>query len=396
MSSFDRTHRFVTSLVWEIPTPRFSELSRAILGGWQLSSVFGAETGTPFGILMSCADINSQGNNCRPNVIGNGALPSDQRSIAEWFNTSAFVIPSPQAYGDAGRNILRGPGSTNIDMGLSRSFHMDRNAAIADSIRVLQRSEPHQLWLASEFEGFSGLWHHYLGRACTCDPDRCSSGVLIMKSPLSERLSEGLSKQPKSVWMRYLLPVIGIVMALLVGGGLSLILPKAYDFPSALLFLVAIFVVAWFGGYAPGAIACVLTMALPLLGKSGSKLDFGRLGLLIALSFLISWVAQTQRRSRMILRQANDELDKRVQSRTEDLAQAVQALESEVEQRKKTEKRLQTQLERLSLLDQITRAIAERLDLRSIFQVVVGPWKTAFRSISRAFVCTIPPPKCSP
>jgi len=194
-----------------------------------------------------------------------------------------------------------------------------------------------------------------------------------MRSAVSERLSEGLSKQPKSAWMRYLLPVIGIVIAMLVGGGLSLILPKAYDFPSALLFLVAIFVVAWFGGYIPGAIGCVLTMALPLLAKPGSasKMDFGRLGLLIALSFLVSWVAQTQRRSRMILRQANDELDKRVQSRTEALAHAVQALEAEVEQRKKTEKRLQTQLERLSLLDQITRAIAERLDLRSIFQVVV-------------------------
>ena len=205
-----------------------------------------------------------------------------------------------------------------------------------------------------------------------------------MKSSLPERLSEGLSRQPKSVWMRYLLPVIGIVVALLVGAGLSLILPKAYDFPSALLFLVAIFVVAWFGGYAPGAIACVLTMSLPLLGKSGSKLDFGRLGLLIAISALISWVAQTQRRSRMILRQANDELDKRVQSRTEDLGQAVQALESEVEQRKKTEKRLQTQLERLSLLDQITRAIAERLDLRSIFQVVV---RTLEESLPVDFAC---------
>ena len=187
----------------------------------------------------------------------------------------------------------------------------------------------------------------------------------------ASRFSEGLSRQPKSVWIRYLLPVIGMAAALSVGGALSLILPKAYDFPSALLFLVAIFVVAWFGGYAPGAIGCVLTMALPLLGKPGSKIDFGRLGLLVGLSFLVSWVAQTQRRSRTILRQANDELDKRVQRRTEDLAQAVEALESEVEQRKKTEIRLQTQLERLSLLDQITRAIAERLDLRSIFQVVI-------------------------
>src|ERR1700732_1199367 len=161
------------------------------------------------------------------------------------------------------------------------------NAAITDSIRVLQRSEPHQLWATGAFDRFTRLGDDHLSRARTGDPDRRSPGVLIMKS-LSERFSEGLSKQPKTVWMRYLLPVIGIVIALLVGGGISLILPKAYDFPSALLFLVAIFVVAWFGGHAPGAIACVLTMTLPLLGKSGSKLDFGRLGLLIAISLLIS------------------------------------------------------------------------------------------------------------
>jgi hypothetical protein len=99
-----------------------SELSHAIFGGWQLSGVVVAQSGSPFSVLMPCATINAQGNNCRPNVTGNGALPSDERSIAEWFNTSAFVIPSPQAYGDAGRNILRAPGTTNMDVGFSRSF----------------------------------------------------------------------------------------------------------------------------------------------------------------------------------------------------------------------------------------------------------------------------------
>lgn len=205
--------------------------------------------------------------------------------------------------------------------------------------------------------------------------------------PFKERLSEGLSKQPRSAWVRYLLAVIGIITALLVTGGLSLILPKAYDFPSALLFLVAVWVVAWFGGYGPGALGSVLTMSLPLFTKHDFRLatlDFGRLGLLIALSFLVSWVAQTQRRSRIILRQVNDDLDKRVRSRTEDLARVVQALESEVAHRKKTEKRLQTQLERLNLLDQITRAIAERLDLRSIFQVVV---RTLEESLPVDFAC---------
>jgi hypothetical protein len=153
LSSFDRTHRFVGSAVWEIPYGRsghnasgMSELGHAILGGWQLSGVFVAETGSPFSVLMPCATINAQGNNCRPNVIGSGELPSDQRSIAEWFNTSAFVTPSPQAYGDAGRNILRGPGSTNMDLGLSRS---------------LRWMESRRLQIRSEF--FNALNHTNFG-----------------------------------------------------------------------------------------------------------------------------------------------------------------------------------------------------------------------------------------
>ena len=82
-------------------------------------------------------------------------------------------------------------------------------------------------------------------------------------------------------------------------------------------------------------------------------------------------MAQAQRRSRELLRSANEELDRRVQARTQELAlEAVEALESEVGQRKNTEQRLQTQLERLSLLHQITRAIGERQDIQSVFLAV--------------------------
>jgi len=102
-----------------------------------------------------------------------------------------------------------------------------------------------------------------------------------------------------------------------------------------------------------------------------SKIDVSRLTLLIGVSLLITKVARTQRHARAMLREANSNLDQRVQARTIDLAETVQALESEVAQHKNTERRLQTQLERLSLLDQITRAIGERQDLQSVFQVVV-------------------------
>jgi hypothetical protein len=131
LSSFDRTHRFVASAVWEIP------FGPGILGGWQLSGILAAQTGSPFSVLIPCAAINAEGNNCRPNRLGSAELPSDQRSISRWFDVKAFAVPSPQAYGNAGRNILRGPGSTNMDLALAKSFQWEA----AGTRRLQIRSE---------------------------------------------------------------------------------------------------------------------------------------------------------------------------------------------------------------------------------------------------------------
>ncbi len=129
LSSFDRPQVFVGSVVWEIPFGRGSiehsrarELVNSALGGWQLSGILTAQSGTPFSVLMNCADINAQGDNCRPNRISSGVLPSGQQSINRWFNTSAFVIPSTPEYGDAGRNILFSPGLNDIDLAMSKSI----------------------------------------------------------------------------------------------------------------------------------------------------------------------------------------------------------------------------------------------------------------------------------
>jgi hypothetical protein len=119
-----------------------------VLGGWQLSGILGAQSGSPFSVLIPCATINAEGNNCRPNRARSGALPSDQRSISRWFDVTAFAIPSPEAYGNAGRNILRGPGSTNIDLALSKSFRWEG-------------AETRRLQIRSEF--FNALNHTNLG-----------------------------------------------------------------------------------------------------------------------------------------------------------------------------------------------------------------------------------------
>ena len=64
----------------------------------------------------------------------------------------------------------------------------------------------------------------------------------------------------KSAAVRYSLPVVTMLAALLAQGTLQHFLPKDSDFPFAFFYLVAAFVSAWFGGYMPGASACIIVM----------------------------------------------------------------------------------------------------------------------------------------
>jgi signal transduction histidine kinase/DNA-binding response OmpR family regulator len=65
------------------------------------------------------------------------------------------------------------------------------------------------------------------------------------------------------------------------------------------------------------------------------------------------------------------QLEDKVRERTAELAASSEALAAENTRRQVSEQRVSAQLERMSLLDHITRAIAERHDLGSIFQVVI-------------------------
>jgi hypothetical protein len=131
-SNFDRSHRLTLNVIWSVPFLR----RHALLGGWQLSGIFEAQTGPPFSVLMPCAAVNAEGNNCRPNLLRSPVLPEDQRSITRWFDSAAFAIPVPSAYGNAGRNAIRGPGMANIDLSVSKSFPLG-----ADLRRLRVRGE---------------------------------------------------------------------------------------------------------------------------------------------------------------------------------------------------------------------------------------------------------------
>jgi hypothetical protein len=93
----------------------------ALLGGWQASAIFIAESGTPFTPIMGTQNqTGALAGTWFSNVVGNPSLPN--RSNHEWFNVAAFAQPASFTYGNAGRNILRGPDMTDIDFSMAKSL----------------------------------------------------------------------------------------------------------------------------------------------------------------------------------------------------------------------------------------------------------------------------------
>jgi outer membrane receptor protein involved in Fe transport len=128
-SNYDVRHRFVLSGVYEVPFGWSPKLLSPIVRGWQLSGIYSAQTGQPFTVTLN-NDPTSTGTTARPDRIRDGALPDDQRSVQRWFDTAAFVTPACPCFGNSGRGILRGPGFSNIDLGIARQFSFFERARL--------------------------------------------------------------------------------------------------------------------------------------------------------------------------------------------------------------------------------------------------------------------------
>jgi hypothetical protein len=124
-------HRFISTAIWELPAGRGKPflnsggIASALLGGWQLSGSFIAQTGEFLTPTFSGSDpSNTQTVGGIPDRIGNGNLPGDQRTIDRWFDASAFVVPPANAgrFGNSGRGIIVGPGRQTASAGLFKSF----------------------------------------------------------------------------------------------------------------------------------------------------------------------------------------------------------------------------------------------------------------------------------
>ncbi|MBO0800932.1 MAG: hypothetical protein J2P31_19105, partial [Blastocatellia bacterium] len=131
VADFDVKHTLTSSWTYDLPFGKgrpfannLGSVANKFIGGWQVSGILLIRSGLPFTVNQQ-QNVQSTGTSNRPNLIGSPVL--DNPTIDEWFDISAFQPTSDSSgtYGNAGRNILRAPGQTNLDISLVKvtRFH---------------------------------------------------------------------------------------------------------------------------------------------------------------------------------------------------------------------------------------------------------------------------------
>ncbi|MGH9620757.1 MAG: hypothetical protein ACRD45_13780, partial [Bryobacteraceae bacterium] len=126
LATNDMRNNFVASYLYALPFGRGRRFkirnvfADAVLGNWQVNGITTIHSGRPFTPTLGFSSANTGSD--RPDRIGNGNLPAGQRSIDDWFDKTAFDAAPYYQFGNAGRDILEGPGAVNFDISIFKNF----------------------------------------------------------------------------------------------------------------------------------------------------------------------------------------------------------------------------------------------------------------------------------
>jgi hypothetical protein len=134
------THRITGNLLYEFPFGRGAHgITRALVAGWEWSSVFSYysgqfltpqwtgpdPTGTAYTTNRTPAQVT-----IRPDHLRDANLPAGQRSTTNWFDVSAFGPPAPGRFGSSAKGVIKGPNSQILNVGIAKNF------AIREQVRL--------------------------------------------------------------------------------------------------------------------------------------------------------------------------------------------------------------------------------------------------------------------
>src|SRR5580700_10393673 len=130
-SNWDIRHRFVASFVYDIP---FFHVGNPILKGmfsnWQANAIITIQTGIPFNVTTGTDTANTASSGTyRPDLVHAPTDNCGRGHLIGCIDATAFTVsdlypisPNNYAYGNAGRNLLFGPGSETVNFSLFKNF----------------------------------------------------------------------------------------------------------------------------------------------------------------------------------------------------------------------------------------------------------------------------------
>src|SRR4051812_1475658 len=160
VSGYDQPLNNTTSVVWELPfgsgrkyASNMSPVMEGLLGGWRVVAINLAASGVPVNLSYSPTANFSVGSTVtyRPNLTGDPVTPNG--GISNYLNRDTVVIPTDQTqpFGNAPRNVARGPAFNQLDLGLHKSFGIQ-----GDSRRIEARIEAFNLFNHTNFQTPNG------------------------------------------------------------------------------------------------------------------------------------------------------------------------------------------------------------------------------------------------
>jgi len=156
-SIFDATNRFVLNYVYAIPSLRqhyrsFAWMPSRLSDGWEITGITALQSGFPLDVVdtafRSLADTGFTYNFPAdvPDLVGPVQYSNPRTSLTNnWFNPSSFAPEAYGTFGNAGRNLLRGPGINNFDFGLFK------DTKLTESTRLEMRFEFFNLFNHTQF-----------------------------------------------------------------------------------------------------------------------------------------------------------------------------------------------------------------------------------------------------
>jgi hypothetical protein len=95
-----------------------------------LNGIITTQTGFPFNVVVPGDPANTGATNQRPNLVGKASSNCGQGHLTACIGTAAFTLPGQYSYGNAGRNLLRGPSRATVDVSIFKNFPVRERATL--------------------------------------------------------------------------------------------------------------------------------------------------------------------------------------------------------------------------------------------------------------------------